>query len=145
MISASLTGNENKKISSREPIFPSFTRRPNLVTGIHTFSSRSRPPRPPRPRPRPRPPPRPKPPRPPLPPSAGGAPAAGGAASDMMYLLLLLLYNRDSVVNGQVCDDGQKRRFLRSSSQVSGNDDVMIRSRKNTCKTGSLVFVVCLL
>ena len=53
-ISASLTGMEKRKISSRELIFPSFTRRPSLVTGVHPASSRP----PPRPRPRPLPRPR---------------------------------------------------------------------------------------
>merc|ERR1712192_19853 len=39
MISCSLMGREKRWISSRDLILPSLTRRPSLVTGIHSFSS----------------------------------------------------------------------------------------------------------
>merc|ERR1719186_541379 len=39
MISCSLMGREKRYISSKLLIFPSFTRRPSLVTGIQSFSS----------------------------------------------------------------------------------------------------------
>lgn len=59
-----LIGKENKQISSREEILPSFTKRPSLVTGTHSFSVSLPLPRPrPRPRPLPREPPLPNPPR----------------------------------------------------------------------------------
>lgn len=42
----SLIGRENRKISSMDLIFPSFTRRPSLVTGTHSSFSPDFPPRP---------------------------------------------------------------------------------------------------
>ncbi|CAD6208760.1 GSCOCG00003568001-RA-CDS, partial [Cotesia congregata] len=72
-------------MSSRERIFPSLTKRPSLVTGIHSFWSSL-----PRPRPRPRPrPPRPRPPRPPRSPPKPPRkpPLAAGAVSAILKKL----------------------------------------------------------
>merc|ERR1719483_717606 len=118
MISCSLMGREKREISSKLLILPSLTRRPSLVTGIHSFSSF---PRPPRPRPRPRPPrsPRPRPPRPrsPNPPrNPPRSPPPAGAASAIFVCSYLIK-----------CKNKRKEKQFKSKPHLGNLHDLHLR------------------